>query len=165
MINGRVGSAFQDAGVQLATHEEGEEIIVDDGSGTRDLDDSGSGTRDVDDGSGTRDDGSGARDLDESGSGTRDDLGSGSRDDLGSGSRDLDASGSGTRNSDSFESPLEENDVPDLLPENDNSPLQLNDPSPSSSLQDTLDTIDKLDDIRQPRAGGADPPGPLDLEL
>lgn len=140
MINGRVGSAFQDAGVQTATYEGDEESIVI-------LDDGSEGF------------------IDESFEGEPIEQGDSEfmPSDSGSGTRNFsDDYSDETSDGDSFSSPLEEQSPPDLLPQENDNPLRANDTgtdagSDSSStpprVQDALNTLDDLDNLQQPPSG------------
>ncbi len=153
MINGRVGSAFQDAGVQMPTYagdgesivllEDGSEVVVDESYEGDFVEQGDSEYMPSDDGSGTRN-------LSE------------------------DYSGEVT-DGDSFASPLEEQNPPELLPQENNNPLRTNDalqdpgnsPNAPQRIQDALDTIDQLDNLQQPPpSGGESSESPnLDLQL
>ena len=163
MINGRVGSAFQDAGVQMASYagdEEGITILSDGNEGFVDESYDGEFIEQGDPTYIQNDSGSGTRNFPNDSSG-----------EMGAG--------------DSFTSPLEDQNPPELLPQNSDNPIRGNDtfqdpnnfdpgmmdsdtnPSNSSSapqrLEDALDTINELDNIQPPSGGEA--PDPLDLRL
>lgn len=171
MINGRVGSAFQDAGVQMANYEGEEGAIIEEGY--------------VDEGyveDGYAEDGYvGEEYTNESNNDEAYDYGvtNDANEQDGSGTRSLPDSSPQTGDADSFSSPLEDQSPPDLLPENTDNPLRTNNPAvepaapngsaPSTKspqrFKDTLDAINELESLQQPRAGGADKPKPLDLEF
>lgn len=152
MINGRVGSAFQDAGAQTAAYasdgesivllEDGSEVVVDESY-------EGEFVEQGDPEYMPSDDGSGTRNLSE------------------------DYTGEVT-DGDSFASPLEEQNPPDLLPQENSNPLRTNealqDPGTNSSnapqrIQDALDTIDQLDNLQQPPPSGGESSESLNLDL